>query len=369
MQPYAQLFWQKEQIKTHREKATKSSTKHELDVILEFIENNPDLERIQSEYSKHESQKMITSDITWTLFPPGTLAVVNMSQMPAQCIKVTSCNYNGKSKVLELRFLIFQFNGREFGNTRRSIAINLPMTAAPYPITDLVIYPIQYHKSGNLQKTLIERGRKYARVVQRAHMDYRGVAWIQDLIDQTTVQTHITGRVMIDYAQYTRQNPSSAPNLESDLGMDFEECELTPRFCGKQGCTFASKKKDEDEPEASNKKGVPVVEEHTAKELEPEQALLCPGRVKGFALTDKTWAEFRVDALEEIKWNNQAYRRLEMDANTESIIKALVESHRKHSRLDAEEFDDIIAGKGLGLVLLLQGTRRPRQDAHGRVGR
>jgi len=160
---------------------------------------------------------------------------------------------------------------------------------------------------------------------------------------------------MIDYAQYTRQNPSSAPNLESDLGMDFDECEMTPCWCGKPGCTYASKKKDEEEPKASNKKGVPNAEEHTAKELEPEQALLCPGRVKGFALTDKTWAEFRVDALEEIKWNDQAYRRLEMDASTKSIIKALVESHRKHSRLDAEEFDDIIAGKGLGLVLLLQG--------------
>jgi len=192
-QPYAQLFWRKDEIKAYRNKAsTKASIAAELDVILQFIENNPELERIQSEYKKHESQKMITSAITWTLFPPGTLAVINMPQMPAQCIKVTSCSYNGNKNVLQLRFLIFQFNGREFGNTRRSIAIELPMTAAPFPITDLLVFPIHYHKSGSLRKTLIERGHKYARLVQRAHMDYRGVAWIQDPIDQTTVQTHVS---------------------------------------------------------------------------------------------------------------------------------------------------------------------------------
>lgn len=156
---------------------------------------------------------------------------------------------------------------------------------------------------------------------------------------------------MIDYAQYTRQNPSSAAKLETDLGMEFEECEMTPCYCGKPGCTIGAREKDEEEPKAKKL----AVEDHEQKKLEDEQALLCPGLVKGFALADKCWAEFKVDALEEIKWNKQAYGRLEMDPDRKSIIRALVESHRKHSTVDPAEFDDIIVGKGLGLVLLLQG--------------
>jgi SpoVK/Ycf46/Vps4 family AAA+-type ATPase len=159
---------------------------------------------------------------------------------------------------------------------------------------------------------------------------------------------------MIDYTMYTRQNPLSAPNLESDLGMDFDECEMTPCWCGKPGCTYGQKKKEDDEPKAGLKQA--KADEHKAiPELDPDDALLCPGRVKGFALTEKLWAEFRVDALEEIKWNKEAYERLEMDESTKQIIEALVESHRKHSKFNVAEFDDIIAGKGLGLVLLLQG--------------
>lgn len=80
--------------------------------------------------------------------------------------------------------------------------------------------------------------------------------------------------------------------------------------------------------------------------------MLCPGNVRGFALADKCWAEFRIDNLEG---NQEAYSRLEMDDEYKHVIRALVEAHRKHSKPDSEEFDDIIAGKGLGLVFLLQG--------------
>lgn len=172
-QPYAPLFWRKARIEEYRKEKSHRSVAKELDVILQFINDNHDLDRIQTEYHKHEPQKMIISAIVWTLFPPGTLAVFNMPSMPTQCIKITNTIYNQKTNVLELRFVLFQWNGRQFGQTRRSIAFELPMTPAPFPITELLVYPLKYHPREELRQKLITRGRKYAKIVQRAHMDYR----------------------------------------------------------------------------------------------------------------------------------------------------------------------------------------------------
>ncbi|PSN66514.1 P-loop containing nucleoside triphosphate hydrolase protein [Corynespora cassiicola Philippines] len=88
-----------------------------------------------------------------------------------------------------------------------------------------------------------------------------------------------------------------------------------------------------------------------------DQALRCPEVVGGFALQEKVWAEFRVDRLKQIEWNSEAYDRLEMDKELKGVIEALVAGHRQHSATNHHlpQFDDIIAGKGLGLSFLLQG--------------
>jgi hypothetical protein len=155
---------------------------------------------------------------------------------------------------------------------------------------------------------------------------------------------------MIDHALYIQQCPPTSPRLEDDPGVDTEECETEPCFCGNPSCTIGQKKKDVPKTEASKQ-----VEAHEPRELSEEEALLCPGKVKGFALTHKCWAEFRVDRLTDITWNKVAYGRLELNEKLKKVISALVNSHRKHSVLGSAEFDDIIAGKGLGLVFLLQG--------------
>lgn len=162
---------------------------------------------------------------------------------------------------------------------------------------------------------------------------------------------------MIDYAEYVRQNPDMAVQLETDPGVDIaEDVEYEKCWCSDPDCKQGGKKK----PSAEDTRSLKTPEkgkeaEHGAVATTDDEALLCPGNVRGFALADKCWADFRIDNLEDIKWNQEAYSRLEMDDEYKHVIRALVEAHRKHSKPDSEEFDDIIAGKGLGLVFLLQG--------------
>jgi hypothetical protein len=158
---------------------------------------------------------------------------------------------------------------------------------------------------------------------------------------------------MVDYALFIRQCPPEAVQLEEDFGV-FGETETKPCYCGNPSCTIGQTVETKTDKTPGKLKPEDH-EVHQAYVPEEDQALLCPGKVKGFALTDKVWAEFRVDRLTDIEWNSTAYARLEMDKNIKHVIGALVESHRKHSKVDSPEFDDIIAGKGLGLVFLLQG--------------
>ena len=86
-------------------------------------------------------------------------------------------------------------------------------------------------------------------------------------------------------------------------------------------------------------------------EITEEQAMLTPARVRGFTLSNKRWAFFLVTGLTEIQWNNDAFAKLEIDPVMKTYIQALVESHS----LTEEAFDDLIADKGKGLILLLHG--------------
>lgn len=84
------------------------------------------------------------------------------------------------------------------------------------------------------------------------------------------------------------------------------------------------------------------------------QALLAPARVRGFSLADKVWAFFLVDEVKEIKWAMNSFKTLELEENLKKSIYALVNVHSKPSRA-YEQFDDVIAGKGKGLIFLLTG--------------
>ena len=86
-------------------------------------------------------------------------------------------------------------------------------------------------------------------------------------------------------------------------------------------------------------------------EITDEQAVLAPARVRGFSLSNKRWAFFLITGLNEIRWNHDAFAKLEIAPVMKTYIQALVESHS----LTDNAFDDLITDKGKGLILLLHG--------------
>lgn len=103
-----------------------------------------------------------------------------------------------------------------------------------------------------------------------------------------------------------------------------------------------------------------------------EQYLICPPRVLGYILKDKQWAQLQVTNFTEIRssdndnfWNNrlQLADDKKKHESTKNLLFDLVRSHISSSTEDRNadkglEVNDIVPGKGKGLIILLYGISR-----------
>jgi hypothetical protein len=104
-------------------------------------------------------------------------------------------------------------------------------------------------------------------------------------------------------------------------------------------------------------------------ELDDSMILLLPPHVFGFMLQEKQWCMYLphvkfsesrkltinavkldINGIHPIEWNKRAFDRLVLDPKTKELITALVEVRIKTGRAE-----DIIGGKGNGLMILLHG--------------
>ncbi|KAJ4169824.1 hypothetical protein NW754_005971 [Fusarium falciforme] len=78
---------------------------------------------------------------------------------------------------------------------------------------------------------------------------------------------------------------------------------------------------------------------------------LCTHVVRGFCLKAKDWGYLDIDLIQDIVWSNTAFDQLVLPHDYKRIIRAFV--HAQISGLD--NFDDVIKGKGRGIIMLLSG--------------
>jgi hypothetical protein len=89
----------------------------------------------------------------------------------------------------------------------------------------------------------------------------------------------------------------------------------------------------------------------TPGQVSDDEYLICETVVPGFALTEKKWCWFFVDVVQDVDFNDEAFNKLFLPPTQKRLLQALVENHIS----TADKFDDIIEGKGKGLVFALHG--------------
>lgn len=345
---------------------------------------------------------LITFDLLWALFKPNTIVYTTTygSVDEPRAFKVDyalkESNFQ-KGTWYRVQGRYLEYDGKAFG--MGTMHVEIPSFKGTHKITNLPTYPLDHHNDPiALRQQLIERGKKFIALQGMNYRYHQGMAFYKK--KRAVLKVNINGRVMIDSAIYRRLNPNYFMGAiqktdKDDLegGDDAEDCEDEECPC----CGETALEKDQpeeavDDPtnEASaqgkhlmmvldrlgksqlRKAGVDGGDGALTKrklekfddngdedgkrkpeqEFTEEQLMLASPLVLGFAFNEKLWLEFTISGIKDIEWNEGAFDSLVLPENQKSIVKALVESHTFHA---AQNIEDVIQGKGKGLVAVLHG--------------
>ncbi|EEQ31274.1 cylicin-1 [Microsporum canis CBS 113480] len=329
----------------------------------------------------------ITYDLLWALFKPNTIAYTQTYGTPDEprAFKIEyaskeSSFMRGQWYSIEGRYL--EYDGKSFGMGTMSAEVD--HFKGPRKISSLACYPLKYHRDPEaLREQLIERGKKFVALQGMNYRFHKGMAFVKR--KRSVIKVNINGRIMVDPALHRRINPNYAISTvkpkEPDLTMEADGGDDSDDSCcgsdsGSEGGdasgeSFKPKTRlkivqdkegkthvvamecDENGNEIPKEDIAKLNDEQTVEyEFTQEELLIASPVVLGFAFSEKLWLEFTVSGITDIDWNSGAFDSLVLPANQKSIVKALVESHTFHA---AENIDDVIQGKGRGLVAVLHG--------------
>ncbi|OQN98107.1 hypothetical protein B0A48_15939 [Cryoendolithus antarcticus] len=327
----------------------------------------------------------ITFELLWALYKPNEIAISSCygSWEEPRCFKVEHANKlksmtRGEWYAVEGRYL--EYDGKNFGYGEYEAAVE--EFKGPRKITSLATYPLKYHQDPEgVKKMIIERGRHFTSLEGMAYRFHKGLAFHKKKKNQI-VKININGRVMIDPQTFRRINPnysisSIKPHEDDEVFSDDEE-DSDDCCCGSDsdddqaqagGDDLSAKKKyrmvkvgeeyhmvevdvDEDGAIVRPNTVTAMAQAGKAPVYTDEDLLLTSPVVLGFAFNEKLWLEFSLSGIRDIEYNEAAFSSLVLPPNQKSIVRALVESHKFHA---AKTIDDVVQGKGKGLVAVLHG--------------
>ncbi|KAI0865854.1 P-loop containing nucleoside triphosphate hydrolase protein [Xylaria cubensis] len=262
---------------------------------------------------------VMTYDFLWSLFPPGALVYSRISDQDC-LLEVQITEYDEETKCYYLECKYVEWDGDQFG--WQGTLIKIPKFSGTQSIQDLEAYPLTLHKAPeDIKLRLLERGRSFVSLSNCQQKAYHGIIrapkneWLRALNQGSSFYTwHISERIMIDAKSFFSHAASSAdlyPLDKTDLSS---------------------------QPEGG---------------LSDRLLMLCSPVVKAYALKSKQWGEVYVDGISNIKWDENAFDSLVLEEETKRLIKSFVSAQIKQSK--SPEFDDIVEGKGQGMIMLLTG--------------
>ncbi|CRK13964.1 hypothetical protein BN1723_010178 [Verticillium longisporum] len=391
------------ETKRARQKAQKHNKekRRHLKVLLAYLDK--DYAQVKKSLYPMLENGLITFELLWALWKPNTLAYTATygSEDEPRVFKVEAAEKHTSFVKGDFYYIdgkYFEYDGKQFGYG--SFAEEVSDFRGARKITSLNCYPLKYHKNEQkVREHLISRGKKFVQLGGVQYKCHEGMAYYKK--KKNTIKINVNGRIMVDPSIHRRCNPNypvpmvrvEDHDLVSEAESDDEDaesgCGCVSETESDQGEKSRVNDSDSDETVEYVRKVYkdengqlrimrvpkelveeqPTVQELDAVESKPgqmtdatasdaklefsdEQYLLASPVVLGFSFGEKMWLEFSVSGVKDIKWNEEAYDSLVLQEKPKAIVKALVETHRYHG---AESIDDVIQGKGKGLVAVLHG--------------
>ncbi|MCJ1463470.1 hypothetical protein MMC07_002077 [Pseudocyphellaria aurata] len=366
----------------------RAHTKLILDYMLtEFDGVNRTLDDLESA----QPSGLITFPDIWLLYPPGTVVYTTDNgeheALMVDSVRGVAKSHRGRSGKqvhdrLELTCWSINYDGEIFGREWSTHII------APFhgikEIASLDLVPERFLPDAeNVKEFLTVRGHDFWALQGQNYREYTGEIWSQHMSEESI-------RVMVDHLTYQRRmdwpirlNAKNGPsdalsknwrcNKFASQGHDndFNLCgdprgrrlpRPPPRPRSYRGY---SPDREWDEPyeepyrryrcERPPFRGDSMFNMYDALEpdAEPDELalLLCPQHVQGYCLRDKIWKSLNVTQLKPVTFRKNAWDRLVLDPQYKDIVQAMVASYVDKTA----GLEDLVAGKGAGLVALLHG--------------
>ena len=360
---------------------------------------------------------LITFDLLWALWKPGTLMYTPTydDHSVPRALKVSLAERHrtilkGDFYSIEARYIEHDGTSLGYGH----VAEEIYQFSGARRISSLPVYPLQYHEAETeLRDELIQRGRQFMLLSGVHFKDYSGLAFRKD--EKSVYRVNVSdSRIMVDPVKFRRNNPNYhlppfKPKSHNELALDGtqessvcqlhgarkadlsaeERSETLPRSMGDEAAIvtkngmnagsvdtnpvkvpFEGERSTTDGPKSHHQSvdtaqggytGVTSIStdgDDIAKPtvalslLSDEHCLIASPVILGFSFLEKEWLEFDVAGVRDVHWNADAWHSLVLEQGTKELIQAQVESRNS---ANGNAADDIIHGKGNGLVVVLHG--------------
>ncbi|UZP32477.1 hypothetical protein NXS19_000293 [Fusarium pseudograminearum] len=326
-----------------------------------------------------ESNGYITVAFLPLIFVPGSLVLIpnrlagSKEVFCAAVVEVCKLIEENQKKFWYVRLAYTNFDNVQFGATS---------TKAQYPqfddvkhILDLPVFPMKYHPNRDqIYQSLLERGSRCkqlhlesspfighgSRGASGTHWEYDGPFWSilsggglspgrseteegRSCINifQGFPTSLCQGKIIIDPNSLIKENPGCREVVQKAKSGPISimwKAETTSSHD-----LDTSKSKPPYQQFSNN--------EHQANSLTDLQLITMAPILAGFSLTRRSWGFFLVDNIADIRWNDDSYGNLQIDQSRKDIIYEVVKEHRKAP----VALDNVVAGKGAGLIFLLHG--------------
>ncbi|CAJ2511119.1 Uu.00g067440.m01.CDS01 [Anthostomella pinea] len=229
-------------------------------------------------------------------------------------------------------------NGKELGYVTTSGHIS--KFSGTRRITELSCFPISELADNTLRAKLVERGRRFAQLNGYRYKSYFGYVIIPETGPRRIYSNYVArGRIIIDPKTYVRYNSSyTSEDFTSIISRNAPK--EKPETRSDASGVHESRVEQKGEPDSGH-----------GELLTEDQYALCSPYVRGYCLTNKSWAKFSVDDVSEIVWNDKAFESLVLSPEYKKVLLASVDAQLSK----ADVFDDVIHGKGKGIIMMLQG--------------
>ncbi|KAJ9627686.1 hypothetical protein H2203_002898 [Taxawa tesnikishii (nom. ined.)] len=264
------------------------------------------------------ASKQITWDLMWALLAPNCL-LYHWHELTEQhqvllCRSIKKRERMDRSIYWHVQCDIVADDGIKFGMAKEPLALEIDEYEGARNIEDLSVFPLSFAKDpDSIRKELIARGKKYVAMAGRpVYWEVSGQAMTEKMnegFDVKRFKFTTYGRAMADAAAFRTWNPNVQfiPKVHKSLESD---------------------------------------------SLTDDQYLIVTPVALGFSFGNKKWGGLPVSGLSQIAWGDEAFRSLVIDPKVKTLVHSLV---KQHSTTDTG-FDDVVKGKGKGLIGLLNGN-------------